>query len=303
MRPVTHDQTSDSFDKSQLRRWCIGIVAETKPDYVDIVKVFPVEHLTYEEGDVLETETYDASVPDKNGVVKSSSTQRQRWLEAKWLPDGADGRQSAPDVVNGETVVLYRYANSEKFFWRTMFREPKLRRLEHVVHAFSNLKEGRDAFDMKSSYGYVFSTKNKFIQIWTSDSDGEDFIYDLAINTQENTYHVRDNIDNIMGIISDEKEVYCRNAAGTYTRWVDQDIISNAMREWKSTAVKKHLMISPLTVVDSPVTVFKGNVRVDGHLYASASLATGGLVVRADSETWAVSVPVGPPWTGSDVDA
>lgn len=266
MQNVTHDQSNDQFDKSQLRRWCIAIVAETKPDDIDNVKVFPVEHLNFEDGGVLETEKIDAVIPDKDGITKTSNSERKRWMMARWLPDGADGRQSAPDVVSGETVQLYRYGNSETVYWKTEFRERELRRLEHVVHAYSNLKSGRKEFDLTSSYGQTFSTKRKYVQIWTSKSDGEAYEYRLSINTKDSTVRLGDDVDNTFGINSDETEVYLRNASGTYLIEYEKYMTGYAETQicFRSAQIR---LIAPSVVIGGGGSC-KGNITInDWHVF------------------------------------
>ncbi len=279
MGNVSHDQTSDLFDKSQLRRWCLGIIAETKPDDVDEVKVYPVEHLSLEEGDVLETEEVEAVMPDKDGVVKTSTTERKRWLEARWKPEGDDGRQSAPDVVSGETVQLYRYGNSETIYWNTIFRERELRRLEHVVHAFSNLREGREEFDLESSYGYTFSTKRKAVQIWTTKSDGEAFEYDITINTGESNVKIKDDIINMFEIDSPIHRVRCINADGTYTDHIGPDLHALAIALLTHTS-KTQIDTSGVIIHQTPLVQNTGNMETFGTHRVSVLIA-GSVITQA----------------------
>ncbi len=204
------------MDDSNLRTYCLGIVAVTKPQGTDIIKVYPVERLTLEEGKIDEIkEDMKTTIVDIEGIPHTAEAKRTVMLEARWFADGADGRQTPPDVVDGETVRIYRYSNSEVFYWKTMFREPNLRRLEHVVHAYSNLKEGRESFDLDSSYGSVFSTKDKVIRFWTSNSDGETFKYELVMDARSGAVRLQDNVGNSVGINSGDSEVFIKNADGS----------------------------------------------------------------------------------------
>lgn len=265
MTNIDPNKTKDTFDKSQLIRWCIGIIAETKPDDVDKVKVYPVEHLNLEHGDILEIDEIEAAVPDKDGVIKTSISDRKKWLYARWLPDGADGRQSAPDVVSGETVQLYRFSDSETIYWKTEFRERELRRLEHVVHAYSNLKEGREEFQLDSSYGNTFSTKRKYIQIWTTNSDGEAFEYTFTINTADSTVKLKDDIDNMVEIDSPIHRVRCINNDGTYTDHIGPDLHALAVNALTHTSAS-HTDKSGVVVHDTPTVINTGSmVTANNH--------------------------------------
>ena len=278
MRAVDHDQTSDTFDKSQLRRWCIGIVAETKPDDIDEIKVYPVEHLSMEEGGVLEEEPVEATMPDKDGIIKTTSTERKRWQEARWKSEGDDGRQSAPDVVAGETVQLYRYGNSETVYWNTIFRERSLRRLEHVVHAFSNLKEGREEFGLESSYGHTFSTKRKYIQIWTTKSDGEAFEYAFTIRTDESTVRLKDDINNMFEIESPIHRVRCINADGTFTDHIGPDLHALAPALLTHTS-KQQIDTSGIVIHQTPLVQNTGSMETAG-VHRVGSIITGSVLAQ-----------------------
>lgn len=205
------------MDSSKLKTYCIGVVAITKPTGTDKVMIYPAEKLTLEDGNVNEiNENMEVSFVDISGVKYKSKVNRTAMIEARWFSDGSDGRQTPPDVVNGETVRVYRYADSDTFYWKTIFREPSLRRLEHVVHAYSNLKGGRAPFDLDSSYGNIFSTLDKKINIWTSQSNGESFKYDFLIDTKGNHIRLQDNVGNEFGINSTEDETYIKNSKDSY---------------------------------------------------------------------------------------
>lgn len=264
MTNINPNESKNTFDKSQLVRWCIGIVAETKPDDVDIVKVYPVEHLNLENGEILEVDEIEAVVPDMDGVVKTSITERKKWLYARWLPDGADGRQSAPDVVSGETLQLYRFSDSETIYWKTEFRERELRRLEHVVHAYSNLREGRNEFQLNSSYGNTFSTKRKYIEIWTTNSDGEAFEYTFTINTGNSTVKLRDDINNMFEIDSPIHRVKAINADGTHTDHIGPDLNAVAINSLTHTS-QSHTDSSGVITHDTPLVRNTGSMQTAGN--------------------------------------
>lgn len=215
-------------DESQLKLFGIGVVAFDKPVGTDIIQVYPTEHLTFEEGDVPnKKEDMETEVVDISGVPFKGKVVRKAIMTAKWFPDGDDGRQTAPDVVSGETVKIYRYGDSIEYFWKTIFREPKLRRLEHVVFAFCDLKSGREQFELDSSYGICFSTKKKFLNFWTSMSDGEKFKYEFKFDTKAGTFEVFDNIGNKFGFNSADEDIYMENASGTVLRAVKNKVEIN----------------------------------------------------------------------------
>ena len=202
---------------SGLFPYGLGIVAVTKEDNVDTVMFFPAEKLSLEYGKVDEIkDEIEVEVLDSNNKKHKVKAERGAMMEARWFPDGTDGRQSAPDVVNGETIQIYRYGDSETFYWKTLLREPGLRRLEHVVYAYSNLPSGRTKFELDSSYGNSWSTKDKKVTMWTSQSNGEAFSYLFKIDTAASTWSMWDNVNNGFGIESNLGQVYMRTTSGGF---------------------------------------------------------------------------------------
>ncbi len=202
---------------SGLFPYGLGIVAVTKEDNVDTVMFFPAEKLSLEYGKVDEIkDEIEVEVLDSNNKKHKIKAERGAMMEARWFPDGTDGRQTAPDVVNGETIQIYRFRDSDVFYWKTILREPELRRLEHVVYAYSNLPSGRTKFELDSSYGHSWSTKDKKVTFWTSQSNGEAFSYKFKIDTAASTWSMWDNVSNGFGIESIIGQVYMRTTTGGF---------------------------------------------------------------------------------------
>lgn len=246
------------MDSSNLKTYCIGVVAVTKKPGDDIISVYPTEKLAYEDGDVA-TNSKEVKITGKNasGVSFTSASTRNSTIEARWFSDGLDGRQTAPDVVAGETVRVYRFADSEVFYWKTIFREPALRRLEHVVYAYSNLPSGRTPFGNSSSYGQLFSTLDKKISIWTSSSNGEKFSYQCTLDAKNSTVRIQDNVANTVGINSSETEVFIKNSKGTTVSVIGEKIIL-------SSKVAVDLKTKGFTMSGENVTV-NGNVKLNSE--------------------------------------
>ncbi len=190
---------------SGLKIYSIGIVTENKAFGSDVIKVCPIEEFSLEEGKLEDdTKSLESSLPDINGVVKTAKIKGSAVLEARWTPWGNSNRDTAPDVRKSETVLIYRYADTQDYYWDTIFREPELRRLEHVRHAYSNKPSGIDAYDTSSSYWVEYSTAEKRIKLHTSDNDGEACTYDLWIDTKEGIVKLLDGFGNSIELQSGE---------------------------------------------------------------------------------------------------
>jgi hypothetical protein len=185
--------------ESKLKFYSLGIVVETKPDATDIIKVVPIEEFSYVDGKLIDfKEEFKADYKDMVGTLKKATAESSIVVDANWIPFGHSNRLSSPDVVVNETVMIFTYADTDKYYWTTIYREPKLRRLERVLYGFSNLATGiaKKAFDKLSSYWVEVSTKDKHIWLKTTKSDGEPFEYDVKIDTSKGYVEVKDDIGN-----------------------------------------------------------------------------------------------------------
>ena len=194
--------------ESKFTFYSVGFVAKHKERGTDIIHVFPFEELPHADGDINEAgEDYTTTGKNHKGVEQSGSVSSQMTFKARWLPLNQSNRISAPDVYAGETVMVYRYADDDMFYWNTMMREPKLRRLETVTWMFSDLKDGSKAYDKNSSYWFEVSTHDKKIQLHTSNSDGEPFIYDVIFDLIPGQFALKDNLGNMMVLDSKKQSV------------------------------------------------------------------------------------------------
>lgn len=179
----------------------IGVVIKDKDPQSDNILVYPTEMLSQEHGLIKEDTKLkiEQLVVNQNAVPIPAVFDRKSFFTAKWFNGGDDGRQTAPDVAMGETVELWQYADEVKYWWKTIFREPGLRRKEHVVHAYGNIEERGETFDLSTSYGMMFSTRDKKIRIWSASNDGEAAVLELLFDTASGSVRLRNDQGNEVG--------------------------------------------------------------------------------------------------------
>ncbi len=183
--------------QSGYRFYSFGVVTEDKTDDGDYIKVTPIEELPLVKGKLSEaTFDYESKGTDHKGVTTNTSTKGVAFLVARWAPMECGNRNTAPNVYEGETVMLIKYGSSNDIFWTDIFRETKLRRLENVVYAFSNLSSKGEAYDQESSYWFQVSTRDKIVKLHTSNNDGEACGYDINIDTSAGTFELIDTSKN-----------------------------------------------------------------------------------------------------------
>lgn len=274
--------------KSGLFLYSLGIVVESKKFSVDEIYVTPIEHLNIENVKMIKDSNseFKNELPDKDGKISSSSARSSTTLIAKWIPFGHSNRTTAPDVVKNETVILFKYADVDEYFWTTIFREPSLRRLERVLYSYSNLPSAIKEYTKESSYWTLVSTKDKMIHLHTSINDGEHCGYDITCDTKQGIYKAIDTKGNFVEFNSRANDLNTSfkkdiNSAAS------RDINSSAGRDINRTAGKDITRRAAGNITDSaggaitmnaqsitlnaPSIVLNGNVTITGTLTVNNS--------------------------------
>jgi len=207
---------------SELKPYSLGMVAENKKiknkegGFNHVVEVTPVEDLPMLDGEV------------KSGIVSSTVTLSEREgaesqikvgtsnsVEATWLPLGSSNRFTPPDVRRGAVVMLYRWADEDRFFWTTLVDDLKLRKLETVVYAWSGtMKEGAEVTG-DNYYFMEVSTHKGVVNFHTSKANGEFCSVDIQLNVKDGCFQLRDDTGHIFIINFKEKQMAMENPDGT----------------------------------------------------------------------------------------
>ena len=200
----------DLLDESKFRFYSIGIVAEDKERKSDFIKVWPSEVLPQTNGNILEHKNdYKVNTMDHRGVKSMNKVQGQSVMVARWVPLSNSNRMTSPDVIKNETVMIYRYADTDNYYWTTIYREPKIRRLETVCYAFGNLRQPLTEWNKDSSYWIEISTHDKYIHLRTTRSDGEPYQYDFHLDTRRGNFIFTDNSGNFVSLDSPTSTIRC----------------------------------------------------------------------------------------------
>ena len=211
-----HDTEQLNQVNSRWRPIALGVVIKDKDPKSDKILVLPIEMLSQEDGLIKEDTKViiDETVVNQDAKPIPAKFDRKSFFTARWFNGGNDGRQTAPDVVAGETVELWQYSDDQTYWWKTIFREPGLRRKEHVVFAFGNIEEKGEVFDMSSSYGFMFSTRDKKIRIWSTTSDGEPNALEMLFETDTGNIRLRNDNGCEFGIDSRSNSTWMKTSGG-----------------------------------------------------------------------------------------
>lgn len=299
-----------------FRFYSLGIVSVDKVEGDEFIEVVPIEDMTLALGEMKpDSKSYKSTNQNTKGVGKTSEVAGGETVKAKWVPLADPNRDNAPDVYRNETVMIYKYADTQDYYWSTIFREPRLRGKERRRISLSNLDQDvkGKGYDSDSSYWVEMDTKYKKIKLHTSDNDGEPTTYDLTIDTKEGTVELTDALGNSILLesvpgkltvttdysVTVNTKHYTVNASEsitlntkTYALNTDTSEVQasqSTLEETPTSTIKgdNHNVRSQLNgtkgfALDtseggaSTTAVVRGNIEVDGSIHATGSIIDDG---------------------------
>ena len=201
---------------SKLRFYSIGIVAENKALGSNTIEVTPVEELPMLDGYLNgTTDTQSATGVDASGRNYKTKVDTGNSLQATWLKLGDANRISSPDVRRGSTVMIFQFADADKYYWITMLDDSTLRKLETVVWGISGTPNESDTSNASTMYYVEFSSHTKQITLHTSQANGEQWGYDIQINPGEGFLAFTDTNGNFFKLNSLTESLTMKNASGS----------------------------------------------------------------------------------------
>jgi len=131
-------------------------------------------------------------------------------------------------VRRGHKVQLYRYADTDEFFWEVLTDAGGLMKLETVTHSYSGTADENATNDASNSYFTHISTHDGLVAIHTSKANNEPYGYDGQINTAQGVVQLQDDIGNSFYMNSKEHQLEVQNADGALISMKGPDIVINA---------------------------------------------------------------------------
>lgn len=275
-------------NESGFKFYSFGIVAANKDRKSRMIKVVPVEAITLATGksesmtvkaksgsktNVSRTEekstvpmgkqtmNYNVEIPDHKGVGRSEKVSGDLMVVAEWTAFGQSNRITAPDVRQGETVMIFKTFDTDDYYWTSMMNEPGIRRQETVCYMFGNIPDGTVSWDKDSSYWMEVSTHDKHIKLHTSNNDGEAAAYDVGIDTANGVFSVVDSIGNSFILDS---------AAGT----LNGVLLASINLKAPNTTIEGNFKVTGTSSLSGAVDT-GGAVSIGAGLSVSAGLSTG----------------------------
>lgn len=219
----------DTERSSKFVPYSLGIVIADKARGSDQIKVYPVEELPQIEGKITDfKKDLKVTTTDIKGATSTANAKGDAIIVADWISQGNGNRNTSPDVIKNETVQIFRFADTDQYYWDTLFREPKLRRLETVCHMYGNLPKGMEPFTKESSYWMEVSTHDQHLQVHTTKSNKEPFEYDIKLNTATGELLIKDDIGNQIYLNSQAHQIKLINTDGSFYDMLADNITINA---------------------------------------------------------------------------
>ena len=286
--------------ESSLKIFSIGYVIKDKEPDTDIIEVYPVETLPLTDGNVAAfKEVVKGGVVDRNDQSVTLKIERSYYVKARWLAWGDNNRLTPPDVVTGDTVLLFRYADNETYYWTKIHTEPTIRKQETVKYVYSNTPQSLTPITEENTYWVSVSTREKHIRLHTSDNDGEHTTYDIEIDTAEGTLTIDDGKGNYIHLNSKDNDLII-NILRDLVIDVGRDMHVTVGRDMKlqignnytATIGNKEEITAPTYIhngnqyiVNAPQIILNGNVHVTQNLNVDGSTKVAGPVSSSVSFT------------------
>ena len=258
---------------SKLRFYSVGIVAQNKELNSKIIDVTPIEELNMLDGEITgNTVNLSVTGVDHEGKSFSSNVNSNITLKATWLPISISNRKTAPDVRRGESVVIYQFGDSTKYYWSTLKDDTHLRRLETVVFAFSASTKEDTEQTAENTYYLEISTHKKLCTFHTSKDNGEPFAYTIQINSKDGSFIVTDDVGNHFYLNSKERVLEMKNIDGSSVTVNKKSIVYEAPESITGKTKVFNIKASEQVNIDTPEIFSTGNMTGQGDSTVNGSM-------------------------------
>ena len=182
---------------SEFKFYSYGIVANNKKRDSYEIEVSPIEDIPFADGELTShvkkdvTKGVNSDAGHFETEVKTTNS-----IKATWLPMNQSNRKTAPDVRRGESVSIYRFGDSDKYWWSTMKDEAKIRKAETVIYAYgATVKEGEE-LNASNCYFMEVNGHDGHITLQTSKANNEVTKYTLQLDCKKGTARLKDEVGN-----------------------------------------------------------------------------------------------------------
>lgn len=161
----------------------LGLVVEDKKPGDVVLWCQPTDILTDISGDL-------TTFKDKVGDIDVTNK-----IPAIWMGYD-DARETAPDMVVGERVMLFQMHGTDTWMWASIGKSNDLRKLEHVVFNFSNTKGVNEKPTPQNQLFISISTRDGCLKIITPKNREEKALYTVNMDFKNGLVTMNDDNNN-----------------------------------------------------------------------------------------------------------
>lgn len=223
----------DTDQSTPFKLYSLGVAAEDLPLGSIYLKVFPSDVRTMHDGEVNTTpNNVSVAASTTDGQSYSVGTQAQAFIIAEWLPLGQHNRQTPPNLLKGAQVHIYYLEGSQdQYYWIEARNDLRFRKLEDVAYAYKASPKIDEVATDDNCYVVRYSPLNKLIHIHTSKANGEEFKYDIVIDTANSILRLTDDQGNRFTINSPAKQLRLENSSGNYIDLIDSVLTMDVKKQ------------------------------------------------------------------------
>jgi hypothetical protein len=210
-----------------------GIVVEDKPLSSRIIKVWCQELLPFITGKLTAVEApTSVNVTETLTNTYQGSAKVKNYIEAEYL-DMFSNRQDPPDVVQGEPVKIYQYADSPKYYWLSVGRSDNLRKTEHFRLVIADTTSGGNPHTDDNTYVFEMNSKkgSRHVLLKTCKGTNENYRYQIIINPEEDKVMINDDVGNEIILDSKNTEIALSNKDGTTLSLNKKNLLAIAIED------------------------------------------------------------------------
>lgn len=284
------------MEKSNVEFYSLGIVAEDKARNTDRVKIIPIEVSFMEPTKVAIQESETEHQYSTGTSTDSLKIKEGNHITAKWWKFNSN-RVNSPDVKKEDQVLVYRLGKTDIYFWVDL-NSSNVKRLEDAIYAWSADPKNQMADDLSNAYVLNFSPMDKHITLRTSMANGEKNAYIWQFNTRDGKWLCRDDLGNQYYMNSQEYDLGFENAMRSKININKEDAFIFTTKSinmetklvkvkcdiWDATAGKSATFKTADWKVDSPKSLFTGNVDVDKNFSYGGTGEGKGLFTVTDAK-------------------
>lgn len=225
---------------SKMEFYSFAVAAQNKHLDSDIVYAMPIEVTPYMDGELdARIESVEGSGEDHHENPYTVTVSKDNAVKAQWLPIHNTNRFTPPDIRRGERLLLYRFSDSEQFYWVSTGQDDNLRRLETVIYTWSATdREPDDATEPENCYSFEVCTHTRQVTFRTvkgktkgGGGTTEPFAYTLQFNTDYGSVVLTDDDGNYFELDSTETRLLLRNKYDTIVHLDKKRVLINGDEE------------------------------------------------------------------------